>query len=76
MGSFVPSESDRQAPHGPGDVAERLHELIIALDDRAPRTGHESEPAIARDAACLREEAVRRLDDIAGDEKPASSSPD
>jgi hypothetical protein len=55
------------------DLARRLRELIIALDRRRPRAGDAGEPAIARDAADLREKAVNRLAEI-GD--PATSSTD
>ena len=47
------------------DIARRLRELIAALDRRVPRVGHTSEVAIARDAAVLREKAVKRLAEIA-----------
>jgi hypothetical protein len=47
------------------DVSCRLHELIAALDRRAPRTGDASEVAIARDAATLRLRAVNRLAELA-----------
>ena len=56
-----------------GDVA-RLRELIAALDRRAPRTGAVTEPAIARDAAALRERAVDRLAEIA--DQPTSAPDD
>lgn len=44
-------------------VAERLRELIEALDRRVPRIGHPDETAVVRDAADLREKAVRGLAD-------------
>jgi hypothetical protein len=48
-----------------GDVARRLREVIVALDQRAPRAQDAAEVAIARDAAVLREKAVNRLAEIA-----------
>ena len=47
------------------ELADRLRELIAALDRRAPRFGDAAEPAIARDAAILREKALNRLAEIA-----------
>ena len=47
------------------DVARRLRELIVALDQRAPRAERAAEADIARDAAALREHAVNRLAEIA-----------
>lgn len=45
-------------------VAERLRELIEALDRRVPRIGHPDETAVVRDAADLREQAVKGLADM------------
>jgi len=47
------------------DVAQRLRELIAALDRRAPRGEDPREVAVARDAAALRQKAVRGLTDPA-----------
>lgn len=55
------------------DVARRLREVIVALDQRAPRAGRAAEAGIARDAAVLRERAVNRLAEI-GDQ--TTSTPD
>ena len=44
-----------------GKLALELHELIEALDRRLPRVGEAGEASIARDAAALREKAVKRL---------------
>jgi hypothetical protein len=49
-------------PVGLADVARRLREVIVALDRRAPRPDDAAEPAITRDAASLRAQAVARLD--------------
>jgi hypothetical protein len=56
-----------------GEVARRLRELVAALDRRAPRVGYAAEAAIARDAAALREKALNRLAEIAGQ---TTSAPD
>ena len=45
-------------------VAGRLRELIEALDRRVPRNGHPDETAVVRDAADLREKAVKGLADM------------
>ena len=46
------------------DLARELHELIAALDRRVPRVERAGESAIARDAAALREKALRRLREL------------
>ena len=48
----------------PNELARELHELIEALDRRVPRVEHAGEAAIARDAAALRDKAVRRLQEL------------
>ena len=55
------------------DVARRLREVIVALDQRAPHTERSAEPAIARDASILREKAVNRLAEITNQ---ATAEPD
>ena len=45
----------------PNDLTRELRELIAALDRRVPRVEQAGEAAIARDAAALREKAIRRL---------------
>jgi len=57
------------------DLARRLRELITALDRRRPRAGDKGEPAIARDAAALREKAVNRLAEIAEQDTSATDGP-
>lgn len=39
-----------------------LHELIEALDQRVPHVERAGEAQIAKDAAALREEAVKRIE--------------
>jgi hypothetical protein len=45
-------------------VVRELHELIAALDRRVPQVQRMGEVAIARAAAALRAEAVKRIDTI------------
>lgn len=47
------------------DLARELEELIVALDRRVPRVERAGEAAIARDAAALRQKAVKRLAELA-----------
>jgi hypothetical protein len=42
-------------------LAHELRELITALDRRVPRVEQAGEAAIARDAAALRNKAIKRL---------------
>ena len=46
------------------DLVRELNELITALDRRVPRVERAGEAAIARDAALLRERAVKRLKEL------------
>lgn len=50
-------------------LAHELHELIAALDRRVPPVGRAEEASIAKDAAALREKAVKRLSDLAAEER-------
>jgi len=45
-------------------VIEDLNELIEALDRRLPHLGGPIEADIARDAAALRQKAVRRIEEL------------
>jgi hypothetical protein len=55
-----------------GDVRARarrhLRELIEALDSRIPHIEGAGETAITRDAAMLREKALKRLADLESDD--------
>jgi hypothetical protein len=51
-----------------------LRELIVALDRRMPRVERVGEVAIARDAAGLRTEALRRIEELERD-TPIASTP-
>ena len=52
------------------ELRRELEELIAALDRRVPCVERAGEAAIARDAAALREKAVKRLAELA--DAPAS----
>jgi hypothetical protein len=54
-------------------LAHELHELIAALDRRAPRVEQAGEASIARDALELRAKAVRRLAEL--EDPNASQAP-
>ena len=45
-------------------LLDDLRELVAALDRRVPRLEREGEKAIARDAARLKDEALRRIADL------------
>jgi hypothetical protein len=46
------------------ELRRELQELIAALDRRVPRVERAGEASIARDAAMLRERAVKRLTEL------------
>lgn len=48
-------------------LVEDLRELVSALDRRMPRLEHDGERAIARDAAALRAQAVKRIAELEAD---------
>jgi hypothetical protein len=60
--------SERQ---GPGMI-DHLRELITALDRRVPRLERTGELDIARDAALLKEKALKRIAKLAKPGKSAS----
>ncbi len=45
-------------------LVEDLRELVAAIDRRVPRLEREGERAIARDAAALKVEALKRIDEL------------
>jgi hypothetical protein len=45
-------------------LIRRLEELIASLDSRVPHLEREGEIQIARDAAALRDKALRRLEQL------------
>ena len=57
------------------ELARQLQELIAALDRRMPRVEQAGEVAIARDAAALREKAVRRLRELEEQSNSAARQP-
>jgi hypothetical protein len=58
------------------ELARELQELIAALDRRLPRVEQAGEAAIARDAATLRDKAVKRLAELTGAAAtPAENAP-
>jgi hypothetical protein len=52
----------RTRPAGRDDVPAALRELIDALDRRVPQVERVGEIRIAREAAALKKEAMRRID--------------
>jgi len=45
-------------------LIDQLRELVVALDQRVPHVERAGEAAIARDAAALREKALRRIAEL------------
>ena len=45
-------------------LVRQLQELVAALDRRMPQVMRAGESAIARDAAALRQRALRRIDEL------------
>lgn len=45
-------------------LVRQLQELVVALDRRMPQVMRAGESAIARDAATLRQRALRRIDEL------------
>ena len=58
------------------ELARELEELIAALDRRVPRVEQAGEATIARDAAMLREKAVKRLAELGDSDGPTVDPPD
>jgi hypothetical protein len=56
------------------NVLEDLRELVAALDRRVPHLDRLGERDIARDAAALRAEAVKRIHQIENEGVPPKSS--
>jgi hypothetical protein len=55
------SDPTPAADRGTAQIVRELHELIDALDRRLPRVERVGEVAIARAAAALRTEALKRI---------------
>lgn len=56
----VVTKAHRTPDAGP-EASDHLRELVAALDARVPRLERAGEGAIARDAAALRHEALKRI---------------
>jgi hypothetical protein len=54
----------RMTPPAGQTLLDDLRELVAALDRRVPRLEREGERAIARDAAALRDEAMKRITEL------------
>lgn len=54
-------------------IVRDLQELVVALDRRVPQVQRAGEASIARAAALLRREALRRIDELTCD--PDAESP-
>jgi hypothetical protein len=48
----------------PAEVVRELLELIAALDRRVPQVQRAGEASIARDAAALKAQALKRIEEI------------
>jgi hypothetical protein len=57
-------EQDSDAESTRQTLIADLRELIRALDQRVPRLERAGEGLIAREAASLRDEAVKRIDEL------------
>ena len=55
------------------ELVRELEELIAALDSRAPRVERAGEASIARDAAALKEKALKRLAALTAGSPPPSA---
>jgi hypothetical protein len=55
----------RQSPQT--TLVRQLQELVAALDRRMPQVMRAGESAIARDAATLRQRALRRIDELSAE---------
>ena len=56
-----------------GQTVRELTELVAALDRRVPQVERVGELAIARAAAALRTEALRRIDELEHEAAPAEA---
>jgi hypothetical protein len=60
--------NDNNYASGPNQVVVALRELIEALDRRVPQVERVGEVRLAREAAALRKEAARRIQELTGAE--------
>ncbi len=63
--SIQPQPASNAIVHGP--LVQHLLELVAALDRRMPQVMRAGEEDIARDAATLRQRALRRIDELCAD---------
>jgi Trp operon repressor len=54
-------------------IVRELYELIAALDRRVPQVERVGETSIARAAAALKSEALKRIEDLEREIRPGSS---
>ena len=54
-------------------IVRELYELIAALDRRVPQVQRVGETSIARAAAALKSEALKRIEDLEREIRPGSS---
>jgi hypothetical protein len=60
-----PESTAAARDHAP--LVQHLLELVAALDRRMPQVMRAGEAAIARDAATLRQRALRRIEELCAD---------
>ena len=68
------SESSKKGDTTRRRTVRELKELIAALDRRVPQVERVGEVSIARAAAELKAEAMKRIDDLEREQRPAASS--
>jgi hypothetical protein len=56
-----------------GQTVRELYELVAALDRRVPHVERLGETSIARAAAALKVEALKRIDELEGQSPPADA---
>ena len=54
-------------------AVRELLELVEALDRRVPQVERAGEPAIARDAAALKARALKRIEELEREQRPAEA---
>jgi hypothetical protein len=60
-----PESTGAAMDHAP--IVQHLLELVAAIDRRMPQVMRAGEAAIARDAATLRQRALRRIEELCAD---------
>ena len=72
MATVTPDTTSRA--HSRAQTVRELHELIAALDRRVPQVERVGEISIARAAAALKREALKRIEELEREASPGSSS--